>query len=193
MSRLFAVLTVVLLVSPFAAAQGAATAPAVLRTSATSTESPEIHQFQQIEDKWSTAVNQHDQYGLDVVLSPVLVNVAENGDITTHDQQVVQAITNDDKLYYLAQKVIAVRMLGDIAVVNGTYTLRHQVNSSEVVDNGVFTHVFQQTRGGWMCVNSQRTLVREDSGAKTRAKKSSTADFHLHIPLFGKSDKSSDQ
>jgi len=193
MIRIFAAFAAILLACPFAAAQGAATAAAA--SSVTSTESPEIRQFQQIEDKWSLAENQHDQYGLDLVLSPLLVNVAADGNVTTHDQQVVQAITNDDKLYFLTQKVIAVRMLGDVAVVNGTYTVRHRVNSSEVVDKGVFTQVFQQTRGGWMCVNSQRTLVREDSNAKTKNKdkKSSTAEFPFHIPLFMKGDKNSDQ
>ena len=183
----------VLLACPFAPAQGAATAAATPASSATTTESPEIRQFQQIEDKWSTAENQHDQYGLDLVLSPLLVNVAANGDVTTHDQQVVQALTNDDKLYYLAQKVVAVRMLGDVAVVNGTYTVRHHVNSSEMVDKGVFTQVFQQTRGGWMCINAQRTLVHEDSNTKKRdkEKKDSSATLPFHIPFFTKGGKDS--
>ncbi len=77
-------------------------------------------QFQKIEDTWSAAVNQHDQYGLENVLSPLFVDVAANGDITTRNQQVVQVITGEDKTIYLMQKVITVRMLGDIAVLNGT-------------------------------------------------------------------------
>lgn len=195
MRRFFAVPAVLLLACPFAAAQGATMARATPQSSATTTESPEIRQFQQIEDKWSLAENQHDQYGLELVLSPLLVNVAADGDVTTRDQQVVQTINNDDKLYYLTQKVITVRMLGDIAVVNGTYTLRHRVNSSEVVDKGIFTHVFEQTRAGWLCVNSQRTQLREDSNvkAKAKSKKSSTAELPFHIPLFMKSDKNSNQ
>ncbi|HUB00675.1 MAG TPA: nuclear transport factor 2 family protein [Terracidiphilus sp.] len=196
MTRLLALCSAALIACSFAAAQNSPPPPAAIQTDATSTGSPEIRQFQQIEDKWSLAINQHDQYGLELVLSPLLVNVAADGDISTRDQQVVQTITNDDKLHYLAQKVIAVRMLGDIAVVNGTYTLRHRVNSSEVVDKGVFTHVFQQTRGGWMCVNSQRTLVREDSNAKNaknKSKKSSSAALPFHIPIFMKGGNDSNQ
>ncbi|MGH9606672.1 MAG: nuclear transport factor 2 family protein [Terracidiphilus sp.] len=196
MSRFIAVLAAALFACSFSAAQSAAASPTAVQTGVASTQSPQIRQFQGIEDKWSQAENQHDQYGLDLVLSPLLVNVAANGEFTTHDQQVVQAITNDDKLYYLTQKVSTVRLLGDIAVVNGTYELRHRVNSAEILDKGVFTHIFEQTRGGWMCVNSQRTLVGEDSNARTaksRSKRSATAELPFHIPLFMKSEKSSNR
>ena len=79
-------------------------------------------------------------------------------------------------------------MLGDIAVANGTYTLHHKVNSAQVDEKGVFTHVFERLRGGWVCVNSQRTALREDSNVKQ--KKPSTAREPFHIPLFSRSDKS---
>jgi hypothetical protein len=193
MNRLSAALSAVLLACPIASAQSAAPAASAL-AAATSTTSPEIQHFQQIEDKWSEAENKHDQFGLELVLSPLLVDVAANGDITTHDQQVVRTLNNNDKLYYLSQKVIAVRRLGDIAVVNGTYLLRHHVNEKLVTDRGVFTHVFQQQRGGWRCVNAQRTLVAENSdnrAGKEKDKKTSSAALPFHIPLFTKGDKDS--
>jgi hypothetical protein len=89
--------------------------------------------------------------------------------------------------WYLTQKVITVRMMGDIAVANGTYSLHHRINSTQVDEKGVFTHVFERLRGGWVCVNSQRTALREESNAKP--KKSSTAEMPFHIPLFSRSDK----
>ena len=196
MMRNFAVVSALLLASSIAVAQNAAPAAASAGAIATSTNPAEIRQFQTIEDQWSTAENKHDQYGLDLVLSPLLVNVGEDGNITTHDQQIAKAITNDDKMYYLAQKVVAVRMLGDVAVVNGTYTLRHREDSGKVVvDNGVFTHVFQQQRGRWSCINAQRTRVSETSNtenhAKAKEKKSAAkgSSFSLHVPFFGKSGK----
>lgn len=199
MSRVLPAVSAVLLICPLAFAQGVAPA-AVSTTStaptassaATSTNSTEVRDFQAVEDKWSEAENKHDQFGLDLVLSPVLVNVAENGDITTHNQQVVQALNNQDRMYFLSQKVIAVRMLGDVAVVNGTYVLRHHVNEKLVTDKGVFTHVFQRQRGGWMCVNAQRTMVSQaaDDGKGREKGKRSSADNHpFHIPMFGKSEK----
>ena len=130
----------------------------------------------------------HDQYALELVLSPLFVDVAANGDITTRNQQLVQVMTGEDKTINLTQKVITVRMLGDIAVANGTYTLHHKVNSAQVDEKGVFTHVFERLRGGWVCVNSQRTALREDSSAKQ--KKSTTASEPFHVPFFSRSDKS---
>lgn len=160
----------------------APTQPAV-----TSTESPEITQFQKIEDSWADSVNRRDQYALELVLSPLFVDVAASGDITTRNQQLVQVMTGEDKTLWLTQKVITVRMLGDIAVANGTYALHHRVNTTEVDEKGVFTHVFERLRGGWVCVNSQRTALREDSNSKT--KKASGPESPFHFPLFGRSDK----
>jgi hypothetical protein len=117
----------------------------------------------------------------------LFVDVAATGDITTRNQQVATLITGEDKTIHLDQRVITVRMLGDIAVANGTYTLHHKVNSAEANEKGIFTHVFERVHGGWLCINSQRTTLREESNAKQ--KKQSNAELPFHIPLFQKSDK----
>src|SRR6185437_12762485 len=170
-------LSALLLICPVALAQGAVPTSAAV-PSAASTNSAQVGTFQEIENKWSEAENKHDQFGLDLVLSPLLVNVAENGDITTHDQQVAQALNNSDKLYCLSQKVVTVRMLGDIAVVNGTYMLRHHAGQKLVTDRGVFTHVFERQHGNWKCINAQRTRVAElDPNKKAQAEeKDSSAE-----------------
>jgi ketosteroid isomerase-like protein len=153
----------------------------------TSAVSPEVAQFQKIEDSWSDAVNRRDQYALELVLSPLFVDVSAQGDVTTRNQQVVQVLSGQDKSVYLTQKVITVRMLGDVAVANGTYTLHHKVNAAEVDEKGVFTHVFERVRGGWLCTNSQRTVLRQENN--TKQKKQSTAEEPFHIPFFTKGDK----
>jgi ketosteroid isomerase-like protein len=108
-------------------------------------------------------LNRRDQYDLELVLSPLFVDVAANGDITTRSQQIAQLITSDDPTFHLQQRVITVRMLGDIAVANGTYALHHKAGSAQVDQKGVFTQVFERVHGGWQCVNSQRTEVREST------------------------------
>ncbi len=75
------------------------------------------------------SVNRRDQYGLENVLSPLFLDVSAAGDITTRNQQLAFLIATDDKSLHIEQKVIAVRMLGDTAVANGTYVLRHRGNS----------------------------------------------------------------
>ncbi len=157
-------------------------------STATSDVSPEIKEFQKIEDTWSNAINSRDQYSLELVLSPLFVDVSASGDITTRNQQLAQLITGEDKTMHLEQKVITVRMLGDTAVVNGTYVLHHKTASGQVDEKGVFTHVFERLRGGWVCVNCQRTLLREDAPGKKK-KPSSDAEMPFHIPLFSRSEK----
>ncbi len=187
MTRFLACFSALLLISCVAIAQ--APAPAVTPTpvNVTTSESPEIREFQKIEDSWATSVNDRDQYALELVLSPLFVDVSASGDITTRNQQVAFVITGEDKTIHLEQRVITVRMLGDIAVANGTYALHHKVASSEVNEKGIFTHVFERSHGSWLCINSQRTVLREDSNAKQ--KKQSNAELPFHIPLFSKSDK----
>jgi ketosteroid isomerase-like protein len=168
-----------------ASAQGAAPVSSSAPANVTTSESPAIKEFQKIEDSWADSVNQHDQYGLELVLSPLFVDVSATGDITTRNQQVTAVITGEDKSIHLDQRVITVRMLGDVAVANGTYTLHRKISSGPVDEKGVFTHVFERTHGGWLCINSQRTVLREEASVKT--KKQSNAELPFHIPLFTKS------
>lgn len=193
MNRLFACLSVVLLASGFAAAQtpdssaAAPESPAATEPGVTSTVSSAVAQFQKIEDAWSNAVNQRDQYALELVLSPLFVDVSAQGDVTTRNQQVVQVINGQDKSLTLTQKVITVRTLGDIAVANGTYTLHHKVGSGEVDEKGVFTHVFERVRDGWLCINSQRTEL--GPATLSKQKKQSATDSPFHIPFLSKGEK----
>jgi len=175
------------------AAFGQSPAPAInsgpaAATAVTTTASPEVQQFQAIVDKWDEAVNGRDQYELELVLSPLFVGISANGDITTRNQQLAGVISDPDKTVHLEQRIITVRMLGDIAVANGTYVLHHKAGTSQVDEKGVFTHVFERLRNNWVCVNSQRTVLRED-GPPGKKKKQSDAEMPFHIPLFSKSDK----
>ena len=170
-------------------------APAAAAPPVTSAESPEIRDLQKVEDNWSNALNQRDQYGLELVLSPLFVNVSSSGDITSRNQQVVALINQEDKTASTDMHVVTVRMLGDVAVANGTYSYTHKVNGAPIEERGIFTHVFQRVHGNWVCLNAQRTLLRETSAAKnkSKAKADSKAELPFHIPLFSKGDKSDKQ
>jgi len=176
----------VFLLPCLAVAQVPNPAPAPSHGPVTSAASPDLQQFQKIEDAWDDAFNRRDQYGLENVLSPLFLDVSAAGDITTRNQQLAFLIATDDKSLHLEQKVVTVRLLGDTAVANGTYVLRHHGNSGQVDEKGVFTHVFERARNTWVCVNSQRTVLREDG---PKGKKQSNAELPFHIPIFGKSDK----
>src|SRR5277367_2830143 len=110
----------------FALFSGSVLAQAPAAVPATSAESPEIRELQKVEDSWSSALNQRDQYGLELVLSPLFVNVSATGDVTTRNQQISGLISQEDKTAATEMRVITVRMLGDVAVANGTYSYTHK-------------------------------------------------------------------
>jgi ketosteroid isomerase-like protein len=174
---------------PSGSETAAAPAPARPVSTATTDVGPQVKEFQKIEDSWSDAINARDQYGLELVLSPLFVDVSASGDITTRNQQLAQLITGEDKTLHLEQRVVTVRLLGDTAVANGTYVLHHKTAAGTQVDEkGVFTHVFERLRGGWVCVNSQRTSLRDDAPGKKK-KQAAEGEMPFHIPLLSKGDK----
>jgi ketosteroid isomerase-like protein len=186
MTHRFLCIPAVLLLCCGAFGQDPAPAPLATAPGVTSTAVPEVQEFQKIEDKWTDAVNGRDQYGLELVLSPLYVGISASGDISTRNQQLADVISDPDKTLHLDQRVITVRMLGDIAVANGTYVLHHKLGNNEVDEKGVFTHVFERGHNSWVCVNSQRTLLREDGPQGKGKKKQSQAELPFHIPLFSK-------
>jgi ketosteroid isomerase-like protein len=175
-TRIFACFTALLFCCAAALRLHAQQSPA--SSSVASTASPEVQEFQKIENGWSNAINDRDQYALELALSPLLVDVSSTGDIATRDQRVADLLSNSDKSLNLDQRVITVRMLGDVAVVNGTYVLRHTVDSKPLEEKGVFTHVYQRSHGRWMCIDAQRTAVRTESPEKTKREHES----HFHLP-----------
>lgn len=174
--------------NPAPAGNSAAAASSNPNSAVTSTDGTEMKEFQKIEDTWSNSVNARDQYGLELVLSPLFVDISASGDVTTRNQQLAQVINSEDKTMHLDQRIITVRLLGDIAVANGTYVLHHKVSSNQVDEKGVFTHVFERQHNHWVCVNSQRTVLHQE-GPGTKKKKQSDAELPFHFPLFSKSDK----
>jgi hypothetical protein len=144
-------------------------APVSVQSAATSVASPEIREFQKIEDSWSMAVNDRDQYGLELVLSPLFVDVSASGDITTRNQQVATVITGEDKTVHLDQRVITVRMLGDVAVTNGTYALHHKANTAEVTEKASSRmYTSAPTEAGCASIRSAPCSTR----TRTRSRKS---------------------
>ena len=155
----------------------------------------EVQQFQKLEDQWSIAEVKRDQYTMELLLSPVYVGISSKGDISTRNQQIAALFDRTSaELTSMEQKVVSVRTFGDLAVVEGTYILKHHENGNTIEDRGIFTHVFQKIRSNWLCVNAQRTLVVQQSDEKpAKISKKSDAPLPFHIPLLHKGSTSNTQ
>jgi ketosteroid isomerase-like protein len=149
--------------------------------------------MQRVEDSWDTAVAKHDQFAMENLLSRDFVGIGADGDITTRNQQIAHLFVTGAEPLSLTQKVIGARVMGDVAVVNGTYVMQWQNGAQKIAEKGVFTHIFRHNAAGnWQCINSQRTVVAtEDERKKAAAVHSKSNDqLPLHIPLVYKGPKS---
>src|ERR1700727_1794595 len=126
-------------------------------------EPPEFREMQQVEDRWSTAVTKRDQYGMELVLAPQFIGVSATGDVTTRNQQIAALFVKGAPPESLEQKVVSVRFVGDVAIVNGTYVMTWKGEKGPILEKGIFSHVFEHVRSNWLCLNSQRTVVAEEA------------------------------
>jgi hypothetical protein len=148
---------------------------------------PEIIQFQKIEDQWSDAIEKRDQYSLELLMSPVLVNISSTGEVTTRNQQIAQLFEKTSpQPVSMEQRVVNVRTFEDMALVDGTYIIKWKINGQIHEERGIFTHVYQHARDNWICVHAQRTaVVEKDGDQKTKtASKKTNAELPFHIPLI---------
>jgi hypothetical protein len=156
---------------------------------------PEFKEMQQVEDRWNDAVTKRDQYGLELVLAPQFIGISATGDVATRNQQIAQLLVKGAGPDSLEQKVVSVRFVGDVAIVNGTYVMSWKTDKGPVLEKGIFSHVFEHVRTTWLCLNSQRTVVAEDTKRAAAAQekpksKSTNAPLPMHIPLVYKGPNS---
>jgi ketosteroid isomerase-like protein len=146
--------------------------------------------MQQVEDRWAAAITKRDQYALELVLAPQFIGISASGDVVTRNQQIAHLFVKNEGPQSLEQKVVSVRLVGEVAIVNGTYVMTWKGEKGPVLEKGIFSHVFEHVRNNWLCLNSQRTVVAEETkGAAATEKpkaKRSDAELPMHIPLVYK-------
>jgi hypothetical protein len=166
---------------------------AVTPVTANASQTAEIKEMQKLEDQWSDAVVKRDQYGLELLLSPLYVGISSSGEVSTRNQQIALLFQKTSDPLTMEQRVVSARLLGDVAVVNGTYITRHKDGSNTIEERGIFTHVYQRVRSNWLCINAQRTLIAEETPGKQKVSKKSNAELPLHVPFLFKGSESNKQ
>ncbi|HVW76512.1 MAG TPA: nuclear transport factor 2 family protein [Alloacidobacterium sp.] len=167
---------------------------AITPSTANAAQSAEIKEMQKLEDQWSNAIVKRDQYGLELLLSPLYVGISANGEVSTRNQQIAALFQKTTDPLTMEQRVISARLLGDVAVVNGTYITRRKTGTETTEERGIFTHVYQRVRSNWLCINSQRTLVAEETPGKQKtAARKSNAELPFHVPFLYKGADSTKQ
>jgi hypothetical protein len=161
--------------------------------SGTAAASPQVAELQKALDRWDQAVDQRDQYGLELVLAPGFIAVADTGEVWNRDQIVSQLVKHDATRYTLSQKVVSVQPVGDVTIALGTYERDYPGSrvsrKKPYTQKGVFTQVYVRQHGRWECIRSQQTMVSASIAASEKKKskkqsgdKSIDHDLGFHIP-----------
>ena len=172
----------------------ATVSPIVMAQQQQPQQPPLITEFQHIEDQWSEALVKQDQYTLETILAPTFVDISATGEIDTRNQVVAAMYEKEmPQPVSMEHRVVNVRVIEDVAIVDGTYIERTKLNGEIREERGIFTHVYQHVREVWVCVQSQRTAIVEQGDAKKKKekeKKKSNAALPFHIPLIYKGAES---
>lgn len=162
-----------------------------------------VAELQKVADRWDEAVYQHDQYALELVLAPQYIDISDTGNVTNRDQQISEMMMKDAPRFQLTQKVVSVRLVGDVAVVNGTYDRLFQGSKLSRIksktERGVFSQVYVRARNTWQCINSQRTIIQEPvlkgkkKAASDTTEKPLNHDLGFHFPGLHHSSDSGSQ
>lgn len=143
-----------------------------------------VQGFQNLENTWSQAVDNRDQYALELVLAPDFLNVGIDGEITTRTLQIAQLLQKHDTLPSLRQRVVNVRDYGDITIVVGTFIEESRDDKQPLEHDGIFTHVYQHVHGTWRCVSAHWTASQTapDNRNRWSKKRGDIQPFDLQMP-----------
>ena len=159
--------------------------PSLHAQAAASTDTVEQQQVRTLETTWANALVKKDQYGLDLVLAPTFVNISATGEVTTKNQQIARMFAGNYPLETYKETLTSIRVLGDSAIAQGTYSLVRKNGAQDVEEKGIFTHVYQRVRETWQCVNAQRTVVVEHAAPPAHQKAKKEGELPFHVPFVG--------
>jgi ketosteroid isomerase-like protein len=151
----------------------------------------DVAKIRQIETDWAAALVKKDQYALDLALSPTYVDISASGEVSTKNQQIAHLYSPSYGVLAYEETLTSIRVMGETAIAQGTYTQRRKWGSDVQEERGVFTHVYARSRETWQCINGQRTIVREQVGPPRSADKKGELPFHIPFTGSKKKDDSS--
>jgi hypothetical protein len=144
-----------------------------------------IQGFQKVENTWSQAIDDRDQYALELVLAPDFLNIGIGGEITTRNLQIAQLLQKHGETPPSTRHcVVNVRDYGDITIVVGTFIEDSRDGKQTLEQAGVFTHVYHQVHGEWRCVSAHWTALQAVPAIRNRRlkKQDDIQPFDLRMP-----------
>ena len=116
-------------------------------------------QIKDLEKQWADAELKQDAVALDRILADDIVEIESTGQVQTKAEDLADLKSGEFKLESLSFGDMKVRVFGNVAVVNGPYTMKGTYKGKDISHEGHFTDVFVKRQGRWQCVSTQSTPV----------------------------------
>jgi ketosteroid isomerase-like protein len=116
-------------------------------------------QIKDLEKQWADAELKQDAVALDRILADDIVEIESTGQVETKAQDLADLKSGEFKLESLSFGDMKVRVFGNVAVVNGPYTMKATYRAKDISHQGRFTDVFVKRQARWQCVSTQSTPI----------------------------------
>jgi hypothetical protein len=121
------------------------------------------------------------------------MDISVTGDMTTRDQQIALLFEKGTEPLSLNQHVLDARTFSDLAVVIGSYDEQLHLRGKAVHRKGMFTHIYQNVRGNWLCVHAHRTAAEDPEPERVPTLKKQNDDKHIISGTGQHCERSEDQ
>ncbi|HEU5453962.1 MAG TPA: nuclear transport factor 2 family protein [Terriglobales bacterium] len=137
---------------------------ALAQTAQPASNSDIAAQLKAIEARWIDAEIHGDAAYLDTILAPDFIYTNPSAQVLNRAQLIEAVRSGKAKLESGSVSEMTVRVYGEVAVVNGTYT-EHEAGSA-ASDAGRFTDTFVRRNGKWLAVATHSSLQPRSKARK---------------------------
>ncbi len=117
--------------------------------------SEEVAALKQLEHDWTDAQKNRDVEKLNLIIADDWIGVGEDGNKTNKQDFIKEVKSSKSKLESFEFGDIDVKLLGNVAVVQGGDTEKSSARGEDTSGKWVWTDVFVKREGRWQAVRSQ--------------------------------------
>jgi ketosteroid isomerase-like protein len=116
--------------------------------------------IKQLEHDWTDAVKAGDADKLGQILADDWVGLQYDGKKYTKEQVIANVKSGSNKIDSMDFGPMSVKVLGNVAVVQGSDTEKSTMNGKDTSGKWVWMDVFVKRNGNWVAVRSQSAMLK---------------------------------
>jgi hypothetical protein len=134
--------------------------PQAVSTAAPAKASSVSQTLKQLEHDWEEAAIAGDADKMGAILADDWVRIAPDGKMETKKEALADLKSGTSKLISVDPGHMDVKVMGKVAVVQGSSTEKSMANGKDTSGKYAWTDVLENVDGKWMVVRSEATMVK---------------------------------